>query len=591
MNPQGRYLLEPAIFLAGINGFRSLSEASITNPWEKYLSTVRSKNSILLLHSIHEAQNPAMARINFTGHTGCVEMTFDPAMLQGTSWSILFQLHDYYNSLCMKTFASDKHASKETIYIDIGRFSPFECYALSYCIANACFDCKLRIAFRDNTVSHTRVFVKGFNDHYLNTQPPHSAEITLATSLADYSNNTLYWLTKACFLKDITELTFLCYAAGSDLVYTALQSLLKLQSLKIFIILPFPMEWLTALKDLTDLKILHIFTHYPCEPPKISSPLWSEFSQLEEIVLDVNVPKSTAYEVFSETDALLEEVLKSFLSLSKLARVVLPCISRATMKGVYKLLLRCPSLTELELKRTRLGYDGILYICDALKCNTALTHLVIDDLHLPSFSTPSICTIATAKFIPLPDKATCTSFLLGLNDVLKENSSLQKLNIQCGLFRPLSTGVNGDICQLRGLGPLQQFNIGAVCSGSPLNRTRSYSCSDLTQPSTCRYWERTFPNNIISIFQESTRQRIKENFSFKTFFSERGHTYRNTCLSFVAPDTAVLEAFGDIDPRLQEFLIPSNFDYVKRLDKTLLGSLNYLQKMLTNFQPSLCTLS
>ena len=58
-------------------------------------------------------------------------------------------------------------------------------------------------------------------------------------------------------------------------------------------------------------------------------------------------------------------------------------ISHETMAGVHSILLHCPSLTTLELKRTRLGYGGILYICSALRNNTTLRHLVIhDDLQL-----------------------------------------------------------------------------------------------------------------------------------------------------------------------------------------------------------------
>jgi hypothetical protein len=49
------------------------------------------------------------------------------------------------------------------------------------------------------------------------------------------------------------------------------------------------------------------------------------------------------------------------------------------MVGVHSIILDCPNLATLELKRSRLGYDGILYICSALRTNTTLKHLMIHD--------------------------------------------------------------------------------------------------------------------------------------------------------------------------------------------------------------------
>ena len=118
------------------------------------------------------------------------------------------------------------------------------------------------------------------------------------------------------------------------------------------------------------------------------------------------------------------------------------------MAGVHNILLHCPSLATLELKRTRLGYDRILYICSALRNNTTLRHLVIhDDLQLPSSTKRREChftTFLSMKRVPLPGKTTCTDFLLELNKILKDNTTLEEIKIQSELFFPLSTGGDGE---------------------------------------------------------------------------------------------------------------------------------------------------
>ena len=60
-------LVEPAIFLAGITGWRCQSEDD-RNHWEKYLShdTVGRGNAGVLLRSLYEAQNPALLPHYFT---------------------------------------------------------------------------------------------------------------------------------------------------------------------------------------------------------------------------------------------------------------------------------------------------------------------------------------------------------------------------------------------------------------------------------------------------------------------------------------------------------------------------------------------
>ena len=189
------------------------------------------------------------------------------------------------------------------------------------------------------------------------------------------------------------------------------------------------------------------------------------------------------------------KTVDSLLKIVAFAKIALANISRDTMAGVHNILLHCPTLTMLELKRTRLGYDGILYICSALRNNTTLRCLVIrDDLQLPSSRKRRKCdnftSFSSMERVPLPAKTTCTNFLLELNNVLKDNTTLEEMKIQSGLFLPLSAGEDGQYCQWTGLGPLQQFNVGAVGSGMSPNLRRSFSSSDLTQPQAILFWDR-----------------------------------------------------------------------------------------------------
>ena len=245
----------------------------------------------------------------------------------------------------------------------------------------------------------------------------------------------------------------------------------------------------------------------------------------------------------------------------------LPNISRETMTGVHNILLHCPSLTTLELKRTRLGYDGILYICSALRNNTTLRHLVIhDDLQLPSSRESRIMGkmftyFSSMERVPLPGKTTSTDFLLGLNNILKDNTTLKQMKIQSGLFLPLSAGEDEEYCQWTGLGPLQQFNVGAVGSGMSPNLRRSFSSSDLTQPHTAHFWSRWLRFSSYH----------KEEVDFKKLFSKRKEEGKKlfSLPSFTAPDTEVLQSFSGLDPRLKECLEISHLhQYVERLRDT-----------------------
>ena len=246
--------------------------------------------------------------------------------------------------------------------------------------------------------------------------------------------------------------------------------------------------------------------------------------------------------------------------------MVLPNISRETMAGVHSIILHCPSLTTLELKRTRLGYDGILHICHALRNNTTLKHLLIhnDDLQVPpsrerKFGDIQFTSFLSMERVALPSKTTCTDFLLELDHILKTNTTLKEMKIQSGSFLPISAGEGWEYCQWTGLGPLQQFNVGAVDSGRSPNLRRSFSSSDLTQPQTLTYWNRQFL--VVEV-------------AFKKLFSLKKENGQKlfSLPSFTAPDTEVLQSFSGLDPRLKECLEISDLNhYVRETCSSMMG--------------------
>ena len=524
LNPLRESLVEPAIFLAGITGWRCQSEDG-RNHWEMYLShdTARVSELSVLLRSLYEAQNPTI-------------------------------LSHYFNA------NSDRR--KIDIGTDVSRTSrtPYDCYALSYCLAHSSDQFMLTIyVSRDDDVSLVETFVKGLEDHCKPTSPPtvRYLRVELEIDSVEGSNKCLFWLAKAKFLPKLEEIDFITRVLNSPLAHTFLQSLVNLQSLVVRVEDPTSWEWLAALRSLRELKVLHVCQdYYSC---------FVSTEGLTEVVLDIKLPYNSAYDVRSSTDELVDSLLKSVLRSNQITRMVLPNISRETMAGVHSILLHCPSLTSLELKRTRLGYDGILHICSALRNNTTLKHLVIedDDLQVPpsrqgkDYDYMQFTSFLSMERVALPSKTTCTDFLLELDNILKTNTTLEVVKIQSGLFLPHSAGEGMEYCQWTGLGPLQQFNVRAVGSGRSPNLRRSFSSSDLTQPQTLLFWDRQlyYGGNKV------------EEVDFKKLFSlkkEKGQKLFSLP-SFTAPDTEVLQSFSGLDPRLKECLEISdpNYWYVK----------------------------
>ena len=527
LEPLGESLVEPAIFLAGVTGLRCQSEDG-RNHWEMYLShdTAGVWERSVLLRSLYEVQNPPILSHYFNADSGRRKIGIGTRV----SW-----------------------ASR----------TPYDCYALSYCLAHSSYQFRLSIGVSgDDDVSLVETFFKGLEDHCKPTSPPTVRYLLIALRMdsVEGSNKCLFWLAKAKFLPKLEGIHFNTSVLNSALAHTFLQSLVNLQSLVVHVDHPTSWEWLAALKSLRELKVLRITSGEECSPPPSDLHCWPVEHRLTEVVLGIKLPSNSVYDVRSSTDALVDSLLKSVLRSNQITGMVLPNISRETMAGVHSILLHCPSLTSLELKRTRLGYDGILHICSALRNNTTLKRLVIedDDLQVPpsrerGFGDIQFTSFLSMERVALPSKTTCTYFLLELDNILKTNTTLEEMKIQSGLFLPLSAGRK--YCQWTGLGPLQQFNVRAVGSGRSRNLRRSFSSSDLTQPQTLLFWDR-----LLNVGYK-VEVDFKKRFSLK---KEKGQKLFSLP-SFTAPDTEVLQSFSGLDPRLKECLEISdpNYWYVK----------------------------
>ena len=569
LQQQASSLVEPAIFLAGITGWRCQSGKH----WEMYLShdTVDVRDPSVLLRSIYETQNPTL-------------------------------LPHYY--------AAEKSGGRRMI--SIGSFNsppttssaihtPYDCYALSYCLAHSTGEFSLSFGIsRDDEVALVETFVKGLNDHCKsNTPKVTKLKVHQVTEVKENSNKCLFWLSQTNCWTELEELEFGSQSSelNSDLVHKFFDKLVKVQY--IFIHIP-SWEWLPVLQSLRghELKGFHInkILDIPSfELPNIpSEPIWpyiltrrkwvtydSQFWRSWKVaIMDIKFPSSTIrYNVFHSINVGINSLIKSVQRSNQITTMILSSISRETMNGVHSILLHCPSLATLELKRTTLGYDGILYICSALRNNMTLRYLVIDDIQLPPLREErywgdiKFITFSSTKRVPLPSKTTCTDFLLELNNILKDNTTLEVMKIQSGLFLPLSAGEDGEYCQWTGLGPLQQFNVGAVGSGMSPNLRRSFSSSDLTQPHTTLFWDRWF-----ALRGPKLDVNFEMVFSKKKLFHNREE--RMSLLSFNAPDTEVLQSFSGLDPRLKKCLGISDLQqHLQRLGETYWGMLGEVHNM------------
>ena len=520
-------LVEPAVFLAGITGWKSQSKGYV-NEWETYLShDTCLEPTRILVHSLYETQNPNIISHYFAG----------------------------------------KDCRKDVV-IGLGlhtAHTPYDCYALTYCLQHSMGQINLDLYINDDDVLLIEIFVKGLIDHCSSTSGLEHSRLWLLTDRMNDIKVCMYHLTRAKFLLKTKALVINSKSSNLNSTYVQnfLQSLTKLQYLEVHIDSPTSWEWLTAIKSLSELRIFHISSDEgDCLPP--SDLCWPTEHNLTQVVLDIKSPSRTTHDLCSSTDMLAQSLLKSVLSSKSnlITKIELPNVTRGIMANVQSIIRHCPSLEILDLKRTRLGYDGILYICSALRYNNTLRYLMIDED--PQFPPSRITKQSTNEFITfssmvtyrLPSKTTCTNFILELDGILKDNSTLEGIKIQCGLFLPLSAGEHGEYCQWTGLGPLQQYNLGALSSGISPNLRRSFSSSDLTQPQTHLFWDK---------WLSFVGPRREMEVDFKRFFSLNKDNKK--CLSrpsFTAPDTELLQPLFSIDNRLKECL--EIFEFQQYLD-------------------------
>ena len=435
LQQQRSSLVEPAIFLAGITGWRCQSEDD-RNHWEMYLShdTVGRVDASVLLQSLYEAQNPTL---------------FPYYFIDSRRKFLIGSLREFIST--SKCWPGEE-MYHEKLKIGLTPHTPYDCYALSYCLANSSDQLHFFLTFgfnNDNDISLVETFVKGLNDHSKFTTP-RIKYLEIKESSPSLVNRGLLWLMRSNFLATIEESVLHTTIINICGVQTFVLSLVNLQLLTIgasssvyacvgaspytdlIYSSSFPItswKWLVALKSLSDLKVLHIFSSgcecsgYECNPPPTDTLCWLIENRLTKVTLDINMLQRQ-YDLGSPIDVLVDSVLKSILRSNQITKIVLPDISCETMAGVHNILLQCPSLTTLELKRTRLGYGGILYICNTLRNNTTLRHLVIDD---------SLQLSPISDCVTFPVKSICTNLLLELSNIVKDNT-LKKLVIQSDPF-------------------------------------------------------------------------------------------------------------------------------------------------------------
>ena len=122
-------------------------------------------------------------------------------------------------------------------------------------------------------------------------------------------------------------------------------------------------------------------------------------------------------------------LLKTVLRSDVITYMVLTQISPETMDVVHSILLQCPNLTMLDLRRSRLDYDGILYI---YRKNTVLKHLVIHGHRQRPQSElvwerPQSKVVCKRRTFSPAGTINMTNVLLELNNILRDNKTLEDL--------------------------------------------------------------------------------------------------------------------------------------------------------------------
>ena len=312
-----------------------------------------------------------------------------------------------------------------------------------------------------------------------------------------------------------------------------------------------------VLPSLKNLKSVRFSADGLCNTPP-SHPICQALeNSITKLRLDVKLPYSS-YDVKSPTALFINDLLTSILRSKLITELLLPNISRENMAKVHAIIMQCPNLAHLELMRCRLGYDGMLYICNALRCNSSIKYIAIRDYKQDIVP-------ETLSYYPLkevPNRATCTDIILSLNDILKENNTLKTFIISTGLFQ---LWTSDKLIKLVEYEPFAQFNVRRIRNGTAPGLRRSYSLSDLTPLNTTVSHVVDDDERVrLSIRREMNqntflRQRKELIGMFdirKAILRQRKKQRMKMCynISFTAPDTDILPSFSHLDPRLMKCL-------------------------------------
>ena len=497
-------LIEPAKFLAGITCL-NYESADHCNPWEAYLCSTTQKRflSPVLYSSVYEAQNTAVLKSFHKVKAG-----------SSAHWQV-----------CV----DKKHTP-----------TSYDCYALLYCVAGCPDQIDLSLDFKYSSESLVETFCKGLYDHCKNTRFK-IKRLQLSMGIVPV-HEYIPWLTEAfnetkC-MAEIEELKVVSKMIEEESFFNFLLPLKTLKSLDVNVQMPMELTWAYALQSLPELEMLTIANWIACDIVMLSVPHLNFLcfliqTRLREIELNINFGAMTS----DYLEYCFERLLEAALSSHQLQKFAVPHVCRKTMPLVHNLLLHSKTLTTLKLTKTDLGYDGILYICKALRINKTLKHIEVtdDDLRqcIPSNIYRPFYFILVERNI-LPTKITCTEFLLELNDILKQNNTLETMTIEVKLFHPVDPILFAGFAPWTGRGPLEQFNIQAVGSDTPPHIKKSFSLPDLAETQCDLYCWR---NIIVSPLQNKTSK------------------HQSTYYAFTSPDrTGIIQAFSHLDPRLKECL-------------------------------------
>ena len=475
LEPISSTLREPAVFLAGITGLKC--ESVQKNPWESHFSDFND-NSIAL-RSLYEAQNPSiLASISF--------------------YRILSIGHD-----------------------------PYDSYAVSYCISHCSNEVSLDITIHESS-SSIEAFCRGLHDHCKSTVLRVNR---LSVEIVDVDAKSMHWLadTIKIFMTGVKHISIVNDYMPSQSFDVPLNPEKSYLSKQISII------WTHVMPSLKNLKSVRFSADRLSNTPP-SHPICQAIeNSITE--LDVKLPYSS-YDVKSPTALFINDLLTSILRSKLIRKLSLANISRENMANVHTVIIQCPNLSHLTLMSCRLGYDGMLYICNALRYNSSLEFIIIYDYEQDIIDPDKI--YYPLKEVPLPNRATCTDIILDLNDILKENNTLEKLYIDTELFHDWTSN---ELIRLVEYEPFAQFNVGRIRNGTAHGLRRSYSLSDLTLNTTVSHVVDDDEREMFDIRRKACLRQRKE-LRMKMCYN----------ISFTAPDTDILTSFSHLDPRLMECL-------------------------------------